>query len=99
MWYTDIFGLRCTTLMHYSHPVLLLYVVVLFRVIAVYPDLKPFMQEINVSVSVSVLFIFSQLSSVQFYSQVNLWLHNLLKHHIIFIAIMLCNVPISIMNL
>jgi len=30
------------------------YVVVLFRVITVYPDLKPFTQEINVSISVSV---------------------------------------------
>jgi len=30
------------------------YVAVLFRVITVYPDLKPYMQEINVSISVSV---------------------------------------------
>ena len=31
------------------------YVAVLFRVVTVYPDLKPYMQEINVSISVSVL--------------------------------------------
>jgi len=30
------------------------YVVVLFRVITVYPDLKPFTQEINVTITVSV---------------------------------------------
>ena len=35
------------------------YVVVLFRVITVYPDLKPFKQEINVSISVRVFFSYS----------------------------------------
>jgi len=30
------------------------YVVVLFRVVTVYPDLKPYMEDVNVSISVSV---------------------------------------------
>ena len=49
--------------------VLCICVVVLFRVITVYPDLKPFMQKINVSISVSILIHI--LSCGKFYSSLS----------------------------